>query len=152
MCNTLQNKQAIFVGTLSSQVSAALLGTCWTSQMTQLSLRKTLGIPDEGPQIVFHLLPLAAAYPPSTGFSCLSLLSWCQGSFTAGFLRAREHYTHRLLESALRKLERLGTLASYPDPEAKPVASTASNPQGHSLRQQSPTAPGTSPFGGVRKG
>lgn len=47
----------MFVGIHSSQVFAALLGTYWTSQMTQLSLRKTLGIPDEGPRLFFIWLP-----------------------------------------------------------------------------------------------
>lgn len=70
--NTLQNEQAMFVGILRSQVFAALLGTCWTSPMTQLSLRKTLGIPDEGPRLFFTWFP--SLCPPCRPLASLAFL------------------------------------------------------------------------------
>lgn len=50
---------------------------------------------------------------------------------------------------ALRRLEGLDTLSSYPDPEVESVTSVASKSQEHFLRFAGPR---TSPFKGLRKG
>lgn len=123
---------------------AALLGTCWTLLMTQLSLRKTVEIPSEGPRLFFPWFP--SLYPPHHPLASLVFLCTASASApTAGLLPACGHYTCPLSEAALlwtlpalRKLEGLDTPNSYPGPGAKPVVSAASNPQGHSLRQWSP--------------